>query len=180
MTEPQEHRQLGDFHEDCRDLAPDAFADRHGDAFLIHHGPIETLKSPEDQKKTMNLDFPTTDPRIAFNPRKDFLVFPVRTSPANTEEENIRSIGKNETNEIVILDMTISGIHAFLTKRPDGKFYLQDMNSTNGTSINGVPVPTQGEGAPVRLKTGDRIRFGGVKFTFLELKEFRGLIADLL
>lgn len=128
----------------------------------------------------MNFEFPTTDPRMTFNPRKDFLVFSVRTSLANTAEENIRSIGRNETNEIVVPDITISGIHTFLMKREDGEFYLQDMNSTNGTSVNGVPVPAQGEGEPVRLKSGDRIRFGGVKFTFLRLEEFRSLIANLL
>jgi pSer/pThr/pTyr-binding forkhead associated (FHA) protein len=180
VTETQEYSQLGDFHEDCRNLDADAFAGRHGDAFLIHHGPIGILKSPQDQDKTMNFEFSTTDPRMAFNPRNDYLVFPVRTSLANTAEENIRSIGRNETNEIVVPDMTISGIHAFLMKREDGDFHLQDMNSTNGTSVNGVPVPAQGEGEPVRLKSGDRIRFGGVKFTFLRLEEFRSLIAGIL
>ena len=180
MTEPQEHSQLGDFHEDCQNLDADAFAGRHGEAFLIHHGPIGILKSPSDQDKTMNFEFSTTDPRLSFNPRKDFLVFPVRTSLAHTAEENITSIGRNETNEIVVPDITISGIHAFLMKRPDGEFCLQDMNSTNGTSVNGVPVPAQGEGEPVILKPGDRIRFGGVKFTFLRLEEFRSLIANLL
>ena len=180
MIEPQEHNQLGDFYEDCQNLDPDAFAGRHGEAFLIHHGPIGILKSPEDQEKTMNFEFPTTDPRLSFNPRKDFLVFPMRTSLANTADENITSIGRNETNEIVVPDITISGIHAFLMKRPDGEFYLQDMNSTNGTSVNGVPVPAQGEGEPLRLKSGDRIRFGGVKFTFLRLEEFRSLITNLL
>lgn len=179
MTERPEHFQLGDFCEDCKNLDADAFAGRHGNAFLIHHGPIGALKRLEDQEKTMHFDLPTTDPRMAFNPRNDYLVFPVRTSLANTAEENIRSIGRNETNEIVVPDMTISGIHAFLMKREDGDFYLQDMNSTNGTSVNGVPVPAQGEGEPVKLKPGDRIRFGGVKFTFLRLGEFRSLIDNL-
>ena len=92
----------------------------------------------------------------------------------------IKSIGRNDTNEIVVPDMTMSAIHAFLMRREDGEFYLQDMNSTNGTSVNGVPVPAQGEGDPMRLKSGDRIRFGGVKFTFLRLEEFRTLITNLL
>ena len=178
--EPQEHNKLGDFHEDCQNLNPNAFADRHGDAFLIHHGPIGLLKSPDKQENTMSFEVPTTDPKMTFNPRKDYLVVPMRTSLANTAEENIKSIGRNDTNEIAVPDMTISGIHAFLMKRPDGEFYLQDMNSTNGTSVNGVPVPAQGEGEPVRLRPGDRIRFGGVKFTFLRLEEFRSLIANLL
>jgi hypothetical protein len=180
LAQPQEYSQLSDFQEDCRNLDPDAFAGRYGDAFLIHHGPIGILKPPEDRDNTINFEFPTTDPRMTFNPRKDFLVFPVRTSLANTAEENIRSIGRNETNEIVVPDITVSGIHAFLMKRPDGAFYLQDMNSTNGTSVNGVPAPAQGEGEPVRLKPGDRIRFGGVKFTFLLLAEFRNLVTNLL
>jgi hypothetical protein len=178
--EHKDYHQLSDFHEDCQKLDADSFAGRHGEAFLIHHGPIGSLKLPGDQDKTMNFDFSTTDPRMNFNPGRDFLVFPVRTSLANTAEENIFSIGRNETNEIVVPDITMSSIHAFLMKRDDGDFYLQDMNSTNGTSVNGVPVPAQGEGEPLRLKSGDRIRFGGVKFTFLRLEEFRGLITNLL
>ena len=123
--EPKEHQQLGDFHEDCQKLDADSFAGRHGEAFLIHHGPIGALKLPGDQDKTMNFDFSTTDPRMSFNPGKDFLVFPVSTSLANTAEENIFSIGRNETNEIVVPDMTMSAIHAFLSKREDGQVYLQ-------------------------------------------------------
>lgn len=180
MSEQHEHSQLGDFYEDYKDLDPDAFAGRHGEAFLIHHGPIGILKSPGEQDQTLNFEFSTTDPRMVFNPRKDYLVFPVRTSLSNTAEENIKSVGRNETNEIVVPDITMSAIHAFLMKRDDGEFYLQDMNSTNGTSVNGVPAPAQGEGEPLRLKSGDRIRFGGVKFTFLRLEEFRSLLADLL
>jgi hypothetical protein len=178
--EHKEYRQLGEFREDCQKLDADSFAGRHGEAFLIHHGPIGALKLPGDQDKTMNFEFPTTDPRMSFNPGKDFLVFPVRTSLANTAEENIFSIGRNETNEIVVPDITMSAIHAFLSKHEDGEFYLQDMNSTNGTSVNGVPAPAQGEGKPLRLKSGDRVRFGGVKFTFLRLEEFRSLVTNLL
>jgi hypothetical protein len=178
--EHKEYRQLGEFREDCQKLDADSFAGRHGEAFLIHHGPIGVLKLPGDQDKTMNFEFPTTDPRMNFNPGKDFLVFPVRTSLANTAEENIFSIGRNETNEIVIPDITMSAIHAFLSKHEDGEFYLHDMNSTNGTSVNGVPAPAQGEGEPLRLKSGDRVRFGGVKFTFLRIEEFRSLVTNLL
>lgn len=35
---------------------------------------------------------------------------------------------------------TVSGEHARLTKRPDGTFLLEDLNSTNGTFVNGQRI----------------------------------------
>ncbi|GIU81274.1 MAG: PrsW family intramembrane metalloprotease [Acidobacteria bacterium] len=52
----------------------------------------------------------------------------------------------------------VSSRHAVIEVKPDG-FYLTDMNSTNGTYINGVPIKSQ------RLADGDLISFGknGIK-----------------
>jgi pSer/pThr/pTyr-binding forkhead associated (FHA) protein len=46
-----------------------------------------------------------------------------------------------------------------------GAVYLRDLGSTNGTLVNGEPLPG---GAMVRLQHGDRISFGGVQAVFEE------------
>jgi hypothetical protein len=49
------------------------------------------------------------------------------------------TIGRRAHNDIVIDDLAISGEHAVIVTANDDSF-LEDLNSTNGTQINGQPV----------------------------------------
>jgi hypothetical protein len=51
------------------------------------------------------------------------------------------TIGRRPHNDIVIDDLAISGEHAVIVSA-HGDSYLEDLNSTNGTKINGQPVKT--------------------------------------
>ncbi|WP_158597867.1 FHA domain-containing protein [Noviherbaspirillum saxi] len=51
------------------------------------------------------------------------------------------TIGRAPQNDLVIDDPAISAEHAAITTAHDGS-YLEDLNSTNGTEINGQPVRT--------------------------------------
>jgi hypothetical protein len=55
----------------------------------------------------------------------------------------------------------VSRYHAAISRGPDG-FEVADLSSTNGTFVNGNPVRTSKE-----LKRGDEIRFGAVRFAFI-------------
>jgi pSer/pThr/pTyr-binding forkhead associated (FHA) protein len=68
-------------------------------------------------------------------------------------------IGRAPSNHIVINHSTVSGQHAMLA-RLGGSYWLKDLNSTNGTQINGVLV------TDAELKDGDTIRFGSVMAVF--------------
>jgi pSer/pThr/pTyr-binding forkhead associated (FHA) protein len=70
-------------------------------------------------------------------------------------------IGRAPLNDIVIDNPVVSARHAMVLKFGDS-YWLKDLNSTNGTHINGV-LFTDGE-----LKDGDTIRFGSVIATFAE------------
>ena len=51
---------------------------------------------------------------------------------------------------------------------------MGDAGSTNGTSVNGAVV----EGGQVReLENGDRVRFGGMQFTFYTPEGFYELLS---
>jgi len=63
------------------------------------------------------------------------------------------TIGSAPSNDIVIDHPTVSAQHARLTKSQSG-YRLKDLESTNGTQINGVSISD----AP--LKDGAEIRFG--------------------
>jgi pSer/pThr/pTyr-binding forkhead associated (FHA) protein len=63
------------------------------------------------------------------------------------------TIGRAPSNDIVIDHPTVSAQHARLTKSPSG-YRLKDLESTNGTQINGVSI------SDAQLKDGAEIRFG--------------------
>jgi len=58
-------------------------------------------------------------------------------------------------------DSTISRIHARVERR-DKEFYLVDLNSTNGTYVNGRLL---GMNESVRLRAGDTVRFAEIEYT---------------
>lgn len=49
------------------------------------------------------------------------------------------TIGRRPHNDVVIEDLAISGEHAVIVTHNDDSF-LEDLNSTNGTQVNGQPV----------------------------------------
>ncbi|MCL2324624.1 MAG: FHA domain-containing protein [Actinomycetia bacterium] len=65
-------------------------------------------------------------------------------------------IGRAEGSDINIGDPLISSKHARITPVPEGAI-LEDLNSTNGTLLNGLKVTI-----PASLAVGDRITVGNV------------------
>ena len=49
-------------------------------------------------------------------------------------------IGRAQDNDIVLSHDFISSWHARISMSDDGKFFLEDLNSTNGTFVNGIKV----------------------------------------
>jgi pSer/pThr/pTyr-binding forkhead associated (FHA) protein len=72
---------------------------------------------------------------------------------------DIVTIGRAPSNQIVIDHPTVSAQHALLLRVRDS-YSLKDLNSTNGTQINGVSI------TDAELKDGDKIRFGSVVAVF--------------
>jgi FHA domain len=68
-------------------------------------------------------------------------------------------IGRAPSNHIVIDHPAVSGQHALLL-RVRHSYWLMDLNSTNGTQINGVLV------TDAEVKDGDKVRFGGITAVF--------------
>jgi serine/threonine-protein kinase len=54
-------------------------------------------------------------------------------------------------------DPGVSRLHAALTAAPDGTWSVMDLGSPNGIQVNGKDVPS---GAPIPLRSGDRIHLG--------------------
>jgi predicted component of type VI protein secretion system len=74
------------------------------------------------------------------------------------QEETI-TLGRMEGNTIVVDDASVSMFHARITKK-DGAFFLKDLNSTNGTFVNGQQI------REARLKDLDKVRIADVLAQF--------------
>ncbi|MEO5348667.1 MAG: FHA domain-containing protein [Magnetococcus sp. YQC-3] len=71
-------------------------------------------------------------------------------------------IGRSSNSDIVIPDFSISGSHANI-RYEKRVYHLEDLLSTNGSSVNGRPVWGKG----VELRDGDRIKLGRFQFLLL-------------
>jgi pSer/pThr/pTyr-binding forkhead associated (FHA) protein len=80
------------------------------------------------------------------------------TFPDGTEYEleNSVSIGRDTRNDLVLESAAVSRDHAGVTFR-DGRWYLEDRGSFNGTFLNGTRVQP---GTPLPLRHADRIGIG--------------------
>lgn len=72
--------------------------------------------------------------------------------------------------QLALQDPNVSSLHAFIACRK-GQWVLQDMNSTNGTFVNGAKISTVG------LKSGDRIKFGTTVQAKIEIEEQKKEVA---
>src|ERR1700694_1343 len=69
-------------------------------------------------------------------------------------EETV-TIGRMKGNTIALDDSSVSLSHAKITRK-NAEFFLKDLNSTNGTMLNGQSVNE------ARLRDGDQLKFGEV------------------
>jgi len=70
------------------------------------------------------------------------------------------TLGRRPYNDIVIDNLAVSGEHAVL-QMTGGEVTLEDLNSTNGTYLNGKAVKKQ------QLQNGDSIEIGKYKIKFV-------------
>lgn len=80
-------------------------------------------------------------------------------------DRDITVIGKLETAADAVINMpTVSRIHAKIRKR-EGEYYLTDLNSRNGTSVNGQILKN---GEDRLLEDEDEVDFAQARYIFLK------------
>lgn len=73
---------------------------------------------------------------------------------SNAQYKAIVNIGSNFRNDIVINSSVVGRFHAILKIDKKNKAYIYDNNSKNGTSVNGMKIPS---GKPYRITRNDNI-----------------------
>lgn len=88
-------------------------------------------------------------------------------------DADVLKIGRSSKNDLNLsFDLSLSRFHAEVNRK-NGKFYLTDVGSRNGTSLNGKPVLQ-----PTELKIGDRVNLGETTILFGVDQEPRVAIED--
>ena len=88
-----------------------------------------------------------------------WLTFP---DGAEHELKEPLTIGRGSENDLTIPSTAVSRRHAALFAR-QGRWYIEDRGSYNGTFLNGTRV---NPGTPLPLRHADRIEIGGVALLF--------------
>ena len=71
------------------------------------------------------------------------------------------TLGRDPTNAVAMADASVSRKHCLLRREEDGRFQIKDLDSRNGTLVNGLAVKEQW------LRHGDEIATGDSVFLFL-------------
>ncbi len=77
------------------------------------------------------------------------------------------TLGREPANAVPVVDPSVSRKHCLLRREEDGRFQIRDLDSRNGTVVNGLPVTEQW------LRHGDEIAIGDSSFLFLLEDEVR-------
>jgi hypothetical protein len=91
-------------------------------------------------------------------PSNAYLIINARVFPLDRKQI---MVGRSLDNQLVINDPSVSRNHARLVA-DGGKFIVIDMESTNGTSVNGHPVEQK------ELRSGDTVSFADVPTMYIE------------
>jgi hypothetical protein len=81
------------------------------------------------------------------------------SNPASVQRyslENQLTVGRNRDNQIILNDPYCSGKHLRLWRK-GGKVFAEDLESTFGTLVSGIPLPKM---TPVEIQPGAKIMIG--------------------
>jgi len=79
------------------------------------------------------------------------------------------TLGRDPANAVSVPDASVSRKHCLIRRHEDGRFQIKDLDSRNGTMVNGLPVKEQW------LRHGDQIATGDSVFVFLLEDEDHGV-----
>jgi hypothetical protein len=83
-----------------------------------------------------------------------------RSGETYTPQGDTTMIGRSPDNPVFLDDVTVSRKHALLVQR-DGRWFIEDQGSLNGTFVNRKRVES------AELSDGDELQIGKYRFTFL-------------
>ena len=83
-----------------------------------------------------------------------------RKSASIEMTKEVSSVGRHEDSDIFLDDVSVSRHHGLFTRTASGRITVRDLNSLNGTYVNGARVEES------VLRNGDEIQIGKFKLVF--------------
>lgn len=74
----------------------------------------------------------------------------------------LTTVGRHEDSDLLLDDVSVSRHHAIFTRTASGRITLRDLNSLNGTYVNGTRVEE------TTLHSADEVQIGKYKLVFWE------------
>ncbi|MBF0370724.1 MAG: FHA domain-containing protein [Magnetococcales bacterium] len=90
-------------------------------------------------------------------------IYPLVKANPEGDGEDLFTIGRSKENDMCMEDRSISTKHASIRRAGEGLYFMSDLDSTNGSSINKIPLGSYEK----EISAGDRIQIGRFEFTFL-------------
>ncbi len=170
--------QVKDFLDDARSLEREAFISRYPEACLVPRTAEGGGDPRREYSSTLKLEInpKTQEVRVApMPPAPTDAVIPLKKGDRSDFAGKIL-VGRTETNDVVVSDLTVSKHHAFFRWENEDACVLMDTESTNGTRVNGALLEAR---KARRLYDGDEVAFGDMKFTFYTAGGFYDLLRSL-
>jgi pSer/pThr/pTyr-binding forkhead associated (FHA) protein len=76
--------------------------------------------------------------------------------------KEVTTVGRHEASDLLLDDVSVSRHHAIFTRTASGRVTLRDLNSLNGTYVNGARVEE------TTLHSADEVLVGKFKLVFWE------------
>jgi hypothetical protein len=144
--------ELSELSDLASKLSSDDFAARFPHLFLLYYETIDPVGASSFATQVVSRD------QARKKPTSELRVLPLVKAPGNPYSDRI-SVGRARNCDVVLRNPSVSKLHAHMRREPNGSWVLIDVNSHNGTSIDGQRVhPSQ----PVPLRIGEQVTFGGM------------------
>ncbi len=152
---------------EARQLARDAFAERHPYLFFLFY---------EERGELSAVQFETqmARPRPTMPTDGALHVLPLAKAAGHPYADRI-SIGRARNCDVVLRHSSVSKLHAHV-RAEAGRWLLYDAESHNGTSVGTKRVT----GEAAELRSGDLVTFGGVTVRCVDAGELYGVLERLM
>ena len=144
--------ELSELNDLASRLTSDEFAARFPHLFLLFYETVDAVGASSFATQVVSKD------QARKRPTSELRVIPLVKAPGNPYSDRI-SVGRARNCDVVLRNPSVSKLHAHIRREPNGSWVLLDVNSHNGTSIDGVRVQSS---QPVVLRLGEQVTFGGM------------------
>lgn len=175
------HETVLDYLQSFKGLGPEQFLATYKHPFLVENYLAPSSKIKLARVETIS-EFELNDIPPSRSNEEDESLLQARVIPLEKRDldsaERMIFVGRTANNDIVLPNKMVSKLHAYFSQVPgSGVTQLVDMNSTNGTFINGTRLAPSVKST---LQDEDVISFGPeTKLEFFSPASFCQLLQEL-